>query len=393
MRNRPRKEENTLNAFTPSHIAELPTPSLILDLAKLEANIARMAARIGGLGGKLRPHVKTHKSIHVTRKIIEGGHVAGITVSTLREAEYFFEHGVTDIMYAVSVAPNKFEHAANLIKRGCDLKMVVDSQEMAALVAEDGRQRGLSYKLLIELDTDGHRSGAAPDGDDLLQIGRVLHDAPGTCLTGVMTHAGESYGCRTPEALLAIARQERDLTVAAAARLREAGMNVPVVSIGSTPTALAVDHLEGVTEVRAGVYSFFDLVMTGVGVCEPNDIAVSVLTSVIGRQQAKGWLITDAGWMAISRDRGTADQTIDYGFGMVLDVDGEPFGDLIVSGANQEHGIISSPSGETPLPSFEATKLLRVLPNHACATAAQHDKYYVVADNKVIAEWPRINRW
>src|SRR5690606_16930690 len=109
----------------------------------------------------------------------------------------------------------------------------------------------------------------------------------------------------------------------------------------STPTAHFAENLEGVTEVRAGVYAFFDLVMAGLGVCTLNDIALSVLATVIGHQHDRGWIMVDAGWMAMSRDRGTASQQIDQGYGVVCDLQGKPFGDLIMTQANQEHGILA----------------------------------------------------
>jgi len=374
-------------------IDELPTPSLILDLDKMNHNIKRLSDHIGGLGGKLRPHVKTHKSIEVARKVIEGGNVGGITVSTLHEADYFFENGITDIMYAVGIAPNKFAHVADLMAKGCDLKVVLDSQEMARQIAQEGEKRGIAYKVLIELDTDGHRSGACPESDELLEIARTLHNSKGCELMGLMTHAGESYNCRTPESLLAMSRQERDRTVNAAKRFAEAGLPCPIVSIGSTPTAFGIDDLEGVTEVRAGVYTFFDLVMSGVGVCSPDDIAISVLASVIGYQKEKSWAITDGGWMAMSRDRGTANQDVDYGYGMVVGKDGQRIGDLKVIQANQEHGVIGDPDHDLPYDDLPMGGMVRILPNHACATSAQYSKYYVVKGSDVIGEWDRINGW
>lgn len=180
----------------------------------------------------------------------------------------------------------------------------------------------------------------------------------------------------------------------AAQRLREAGCEAPVVSIGSTPTALSVDNLDGVTEVRAGVYVFFDLVMAGIGVCETDEVAVSVLASVIGHQKDKGWVITDGGWMAMSRDRGTADQPVDQGYGLVLDASGQSLGDLIMSGANQEHGTISRRSGgEPPWEALPIGALVRVLPNHACSTTAQHERYVVVDGDRLVASWPMVRGW
>ncbi len=372
----------------------MTTPALLLDLEKLDRNIARMGARLEELGGVLRPHVKTNKSIDVTRRILDGAPTRGICVSTLKEAEYFFEHDVRDILYAVGIAPNKLDWAASLKEQGCELKIALDSLEMAHQVARHGRGRGVRHEVMIELDTDGHRSGVAPDDALLIEIADALTDG-GASLLGVMTHAGESYNCRTSAELAAISRQERDRTVAAAMRLRAAGHPCPEVSVGSTPTALSVDDLSGVTEVRAGVFAFFDLVMAGVGVCSVNDIAISVLASIIGHQPAKGWAISDAGWMAMSRDRGTASQEIDYGYGLVTDPDGRKMSDLFVGAANQEHGIISGRSGrhasiEDELP---VGALVRVLPNHACSTASEFDKYFVVEGDEVKAEWARINGW
>ncbi|MEM9529284.1 MAG: alanine racemase [Pseudomonadota bacterium] len=375
-------------------IDQLPTPALLLDRPKLRRNINRLATRIGGLGGTLRPHVKTNKCIDVVDEIIAAGSCSGITVSTLSEAEYFFQHDIADITYAVGIAPNKLGAVADLMARGCDLKIILDNPDMARLVAAEGERRGVTFSVLIELDTDGHRAGAKPEGDELLAIGQLLHESAGSELTGVLTHAGESYGCRTSEALLAMARQERDRSVHAAKRLRAQRLPCPIVSIGSTPTALAVDDLTGVTEVRAGVYVFFDLVMAGIGVCAPEEIAISVLASVIGYQKDKSWAITDAGWMAMSRDRGTAHQEVDQGYGLVTDLSGSPISDLIVSDSNQEHGIISSRRGEAlPFSQLPLGSLVRILPNHACATAAKFDRYVVMEDSQIVAEWSRINGW
>ena len=374
---------------------ELVTPCLLLDQAVMRRNIRRMSDRIGGLGGVLRPHVKTNKSIEVLREIRAGGNTRGITVSTLSEADYFLRHGVTDITYAVGIAPNKFGPAADLMARGADLKVILDNVGMAERIAHYAAERGVTFKVLIELDTDGHRSGADPFGDDLLYIGRVLHESARIEFTGVLTHAGESYACRSEAALLSMARQERDRSIAAADRLRSEGIPCPVVSIGSTPTALAVDDLDGVTEVRPGVYVFFDLVMAGLGVCSVDDIAISVLASVTGFQAERDWAILDAGWMAISRDRGTADQETDFGYGMVADLAGQPVGDLFVSDANQEHGIVSSRSGDChPAAILGLGELVRIFPNHACATAAQFDHYVVVdAEGQPCGDWERVGGW
>ena len=375
-------------------LAHLPTPALLLDRDRLRANAQRLAGHIASLRCVLRPHVKTHKCLEVAREVEAAGHTRGITVSTLREAEYFFDRGFDDIFYAVGISPNKFARARALIDRGCRLSVTLDSCEMAALLAAFAAAEGVSFPTVIELDTDGHRAGVDPDSDTLLELGRLLHEGGGVELAGVMTHAGESYNCDTPQALLASARQERDRTVAAAARLRAAGLPCPVVSIGSTPTAFAIDDLAGVTEVRAGVYSMFDLVMANIGVCTLDDIALSVLVTVTGYQRDRNWLITDGGWMALSRDRGTASQRVDYGYGAVLDTRGRRL-PLLVSSASQEHGIISPANdGESvDVSAYPLGSQLRVLPNHACATAGQYEHFTVMEKGVVTDTWRKASGW
>jgi D-serine deaminase-like pyridoxal phosphate-dependent protein len=248
---------------------------------------------------------------------------------------------------------------------------------------------------MIEIDCDGHRSGVQPGSGDLLAIAQRLA-AGGLTLKGVVTHAGNSYACKSAADIAAMARQERDAAVGCALALREQGYACPEVSVGSTPTAYFATDLTGVTEVRAGVFVFGDLVMNGLGVVAPQDIAVSVLASVIGHQKEKGWTIVDAGWMAMSRDRGTSRQRVDQGYGVVCDVDGALLEDIIMVDANQEHGVIAHRSRDPEkTPHFPVGTLLRILPNHACATCAQHDRYHVVAggSSAIDAVWPRFQGW
>jgi D-serine deaminase-like pyridoxal phosphate-dependent protein len=379
-----------------TNIRELETPALLLDPKLLDQNLARMRDHLASLRVTLRPHVKTAKCIEVVRLTLEG-QPGGITVSTLKEAEYFFEHGIRDILYAVGIAPNKLAHAAALIRGGADLTLILDSAGAAQAVAEAAYRERVTFPVLIELDVDDHRAGIAPDGDALLAVARQLTQSEGVEFRGVMTHAGDSYSCRSREALRAMAEQERARSVHAAERLRAAGIPVQVVSVGSTPTATFADDLTGVTEVRAGVYVFQDLVMAGIGVCRTDDIALSVLVSVIGHQPDRGWIITDGGWTALSRDRGTSSQPLDQGYGLVRDSAGqEPLQDLIVISVNQEHGIIARRDGGKINPAtYPIGTLLRVLPNHACATAAQHARYEVVegVSGDILATWQRINGW
>jgi D-serine deaminase-like pyridoxal phosphate-dependent protein len=376
-----------------THFADLDTPAALIDDRQMQVNIARMQARMDALGVKLRPHVKTSKSLPVVRAQLEAG-ARGITVSTLKEAEEFFAAGIDDIVYAVGIAPNKLPRALALRHQGCDLKLITDNVAGAEAVARFGREHGETFEVWIEIDVDGNRSGIPPEGDILLDVGRALHEG-GVRLGGVMAHAGGSYAFDTPQALQAAAEQERAGTARAAERLRQAGLPCPVVSVGSTPTALSAQTLEGVTEVRAGVYVFFDLVMHNIGVCRMDEIALSVLATVIGHQQDKGWAVVDAGWMAMSRDRGTQAQKRDFGLGQVCAEDGTPIDGYIVESANQEHGIVARVGSEDKeiATRFPVGTRLRILPNHACATAAQFPEYNAVPPSGESEAWERFYGW
>jgi len=375
---------------TPATIFELPTPALLLDRMRLERNAARMRDKVRQLGVTLRPHVKTAKSIDVLR-VTSGGEDISITVSTLAEARYFFAHGVTDILYAVGIAAVKLPEVAELIRAGCKLRIILDTPEAGDAVRDFVDAEGVRIEALIEIDSDGHRAGVAADDPLLIEIGRRLGD----CLAGVMTHAGASYDCRTRDEFEAMAEQERALTVDAAERLRAAGLPCLIVSVGSTPTLHYARRLEGVTEVRAGVYVFGDLVQTELGTCSIDDIAIGVLSSVIGHNRRHGRVLIDAGFLALSRDRGTGEMPVDWGYGALCDpLTGEVVEDVTVSSTNQEHGIITSRSGALDFERFPIGSRVLILPNHACATAAAHDRYFVTeGGEEIVGVWERVNGW
>ena len=363
-------------------LTDLPTPCLVLDRQKLLRNIKTMADALARHGVPLRPHMKTAKSIDVARLVL-AGQPESITVSTLAEAEYFSAHGIADILYAVGITPRKLNDIATLNAGSAKVMVITDDIDTAGIIADHPRPP----RCLIEIDTGEARGGVGPEDDTLLAIAAKL----GTNLAGVMTHAGHSYAGRTPVDMAAIAEAERADAVRAAERLRQAGHDCAIVSIGSSPTAMHAASLEGVTEVRAGVYMFGDLFQAEIGTHGLDDIAVTVLTSVIGRRP--GRLLVDAGGMALSKDRSTESAPKDYGFGLMLDLDGtRRHGDAIVRRAYQEHGLIDlDPAHPVDLP---IGGLVRIAPNHTCMTAAAHDRYYVIdGGDEVVAMWPRVNGW
>lgn len=378
-----------------SAISETSTPSLILDCAKMQNNILRMREHLKKRNVKLNPHLKTTKSVEIARTLVNLNEPR-CTVSTLHEAAVFSDAGISDILYAVGISPQSLVRAIGMRQSGIELSITLDSYEQADAVATACGNSAVGMPVLIEIDCDGHRGGVpVREPDRLLAIARRLVSG-GARIAGVMSHAGESYNCRNNQQLNSAAQNERDAVLVAADILRDAGHGCSVISVGSTPTAYAEVSLPGITEVRAGVFPFFDLTQMGIGVCTASDIAISVLTTVLGQTGDQRGFIIDAGWMALSLDRGTSSQAIDYGYGMVCSALGTPYPNLFVSEVTQEHGIVTSITGsDATLPKLRSGTRLRILPSHACATAAQHEAYNVTGIDPLggIVVWPRFRGW
>ena len=373
--------------------AQLMTPACLLDLAKFRQNCQRMKDVADSEKMTLRPHVKTLKSLQAAEYYAPAS--GPITVSTLAEAATFASAGYTDILYAVGLSPNKFGQLAAIQSLAPNFTVIADSQAAVNALVDYASELELPLSVMLEVDVDDHRAGLLPESPELVACARALSAAANIHFRGIMTHAGASYDCDTKAAQQAMGQQECERIAKAATNLLQAGVTCELVSAGSTPTALAGIEHTGINELRAGVYATFDCVMAGLGVCETTDIALSVLTSVIGHQGDKNWVIVDAGWMALSRDQGTASQQQDCGYGLVCDEHGKLLDGWYVSATNQEHGIISHRDNLTPPESvFGYGRLLRILPIHACATAAQYSKYHVIGDDgNITAIWSRVNGW
>ena len=362
-------------------LADIPTPALVLELPRLRQNAGFMAGRAAALGVKLRPHMKTAKSVDVAR-IVTAGQAGGITVSTLAEARYFHGHGISDITLAVELPPTKVPDVQELTRQGCRLTVLVDSLVAANALPPDAN-------ALIEIDCGDGRGGLPPDSPLLLEIAEVL----GRRLAGVLTHAGHSYACRDVQAIADIAEQERAAAVFAAGRLRQAGFACDTVSVGSTPTATHARNFDGVTEMRPGVYMLGDLDQVGLGSLPVERVACSVLATVIGHYPQRGKLLIDAGGLALSKDVSAQRHDGGIGYGLVCGMDGEPLPGVHVASTSQEHGHVKS-TGTLPFAELPIGSRVRVLPNHVCMTAAAHPGYHVVDGGlEVVAYWPRVNGW
>jgi D-serine deaminase-like pyridoxal phosphate-dependent protein len=361
---------------------DLPTPCLLLDLDILERNIARMRDAIARHPGVvLRPHMKTAKCWQVAELAAPGN--GPITVSTLAEARHFAAHGFRDQIYAVGITPAKLDAVAAV---DATIRITTDDLATARAIAA----HPAPLPTLIEVDVGEGRAGVAPDSDALPAIAAAL----GRKLAGVIAHAGHSYAGRSIAEMAAIAEAERAGVVAAAERLRACGHAIGIVSLGSSPTALHAAQLAGVTEVRAGVFMLGDLFQAQIGTHGMDDIAVTVLAAVIGCYPDRGTALLDAGALALSKDRSTQNAPRDWGFGRVLDEAGRPFpGEAMVARVHQEHGEVRALSGRLPFDRLPVGALVRVVPNHACLTAAAHPRYQVLRGGRLAGAWERANFW
>ncbi len=355
-------------------IYDLPTPALLLDLDVLEANLRRMAARTAALGVALRPHVKTHKCVEIAGRQRALG-ISGITVSTLYEARVFADHGFDDLTWAFPVIPTRLSEVRELADR-VTLRLVVDSPE--AVEALEGLGRTLH--VWLKVDCGYHRAGVDPGSPASLELARRIAGSPALRFDGILTHSGHAYHGPTRAEVAVAAAQERSVMAGFAERLRQEGIAVPGVSVGSTPAMAVVERLDGVTEARPGNYCFHDFAQVALGTCGVRDCAVTVLSSVVSHRPGDSRSVVDAGALALSKDTGPerpdrptmGEVFADYGRG-VLDEEAR------LLALSQEHGILSVPRS--------VGSRVRILPNHSCLTAAQFDEYAVVRGEEVVDRW------
>ena len=374
-------------------LTDAETPRLLLDPDRLQRNIDAMAACCANLGVTHRPHLKTPKSVKVAERAIPDKSDP-LTVSTLREAEAFAAGGYKDILCAAATAPTKLPHAES-IQRETDARviLVTDSAALVEAADEKAGQLGTRFDFLIEIDCGEHRSGVRPVSPELLDVAAKLKDAGNLHLCGVMTHAGHSYALDDVGKIADLAEVERTAAADSAEALRAAGHDCDIVSVGSTPTVLHARHLEGVTEARAGVYLFWDLAQYSRKICTLEDIAVTVLATVIGHNRAGQSLVLDSGALALSKDDSANTFAPDVNYGYLCDVETlERLKGLSIATAYQEHGIVPV-SDESWFEKLPVGAQVRVLPNHTCMTCAAYDSYDVVRDGEIVENWPRVNGW
>ena len=355
-------------------LRDIETPALLLNLDVVERNLERMASRAKQLGVALRPHAKTHKCPELGKRQIAHGAV-GLTVATLAEAEAFVDAGVRDITWAFPIDPTHIVHAQRIAARPqTTLRVVTDDLHTARALAGSG------LHVWLKVDCGTHRAGVDPTSPYAMEVAGELGREADLVFDGILTHSGHAYKTKSHAEAAAIAEQERLLMVQFAQRLMGAGIPVRGISVGSTPAMAAATDLTGVTEARPGNYVFYDRTMVLIGCCDPADVGVTVLASVVSHQPGGDHLVTDAGALALSKDLGPAHLGLAPSFG---DVRGHP--GLHVASVSQEHGVIRGSPDD--LGGFNVGDRIEIVPNHSCLTVACFDDYHVMRDGREIDRW------
>ena len=358
---------------------DVETPALLLHRDVVERNLTHMAGRARRLGVALRPHIKTHKCLELGRRQVAHG-AKGLTVSTLFEAEAFARGGFTDLTWAFPLDPTHIPHVRRIAQNGATLRVVLDDLDTAKALA------GTGVHAWLKVDCGYHRAGVDPSSRYALEVARELGAERGITFDGILSHSGHAYRTRNKKEAAQVAEQERQVMVWFAELLRKGGLPVRGISVGSTPAMVAAEDLTGVTEARPGNYIFYDRTMVLIGCCAPEDVGVTVLTTVVSHQPGAAHFVVDAGALSLSKDLGPTHLGLEPAFG---EVKGHP--ELTVASVSQEHGIIRAAAPEAIEGKFEVGERLEIVPNHSCLTMAHFDEYTVVEGNSVVDRW-RIER-
>ena len=357
-----------------AQLGEVVTPALVVDRARVLANVEDMAARAMSLGVDLRPHAKTHKSPVIAALQRTHGSV-GLTVATVSEAEGFAADGTEDlVLSAPPVGDWRLERLTSLARR-VGVRVAVDNSEVVAELERACQRAGVRIGYLWEVDCGVGRFGTQP-GPATAELVAAIADRTAHCsFEGLFTFGGHAYGATDRAGIEAAARDEAAAIAETASALADRGIEARVRSVGSTPTTHMMSSADGITEIRPGNYVFYDATQVALGIVPLERCALSVLTTVTSRP-APDRLIIDAGSKALAAERLTA---LTAGFGEVV---GHP--ELTVARLYEEQGIVTS-AEPCAIPTGAR---LRVVPNHSCAAANLHDRMLVEDDGAIVDVWP-----
>jgi len=350
---------------------ELATPAVIIDLDRMENNISQMSARLAECGIGHRPHIKSHKSVAIAAKQLQAGAI-GITVAKLSEAEVFVDAGITSIMIAYAiVGADKLARFAALHGKA-ELIVTVDSLHAAEGLAGVGAETGKPVRAVVEIDGGLHRGGRQP-GADALSFALAVNAMQGIEVVGIMGYFGTIYSNTDEQGFIEATRRESAVIGETAELFRQNGLSVEVVSTGSSPASIMCRQLDGISEVRAGNYIFFDASGVGMGLAKEEDCALRVIATVISTP-LPGRATIDAGTKTLTSDKAHHRE----GFGIVV---GRP--ELTITGLNEEHGFLQFNPGTAPLCIGDR---IEIIPNHSCVLPNLCDRVAGVRGGR-LEEW------
>ena len=349
--------------------SRLETPALVVDRARVDANMTRLQSEMDRRRIALRPHAKTHKSVRIGRLQVAAG-AQGLTVGTLGEAEVFAAGGITDLFlaYPLWTDDDKAERLRRLLVQAPGLRVGVESVEGVRRLADAVRDRRTPLRVLVEIDPGNHRTGV-PTPADAVRVAAAARDA-GLEVIGVFSHGGHGY---RPGASAAAGLDEVTTLEAAADALDAAGISCPVLSAGATPTMLTA-AAGRVNEMRAGTYVLGDRQQWVLGSIPPEGCAAVVASTVVSVHADR--VILDAGAKTLTKDK--ADWL--EGHGAILGYPG-----LVIERVNDYHGIVRVPPGVArPV----VGEVVAVVPNHICPVVDLFASFYAVAPDGTSEIWP-----
>ncbi|XP_034411242.1 D-threo-3-hydroxyaspartate dehydratase [Cyclopterus lumpus] len=359
-------------------LSALCTPALVVDLDKVKRNAEKMIERCQNLGVQLRPHMKTHKTLECA-DILTGGSRRCIVVSTLAEACFYADHGFDDILYAYSLPFDKVERCAALAERLDLFQVLLDHPHALDQLIKRPLKDGRLWRVWLKLDCGNGRAGVLHSEPEALRLALAVAETEGAELTGVYAHCGNTYNCRGVEQIQAVAQETTDLTLQFMEKLKAAGVTCKS-SIGSTPSCShPVKDMAQLSEVHPGNYGFYDVQQSVIGSCTLKDVAVRVLTRVIGHCPHRNQLLIDCGWSGLSLD-GAGKLPTGYAV-----IEGHP--NLKLLSMTQEHGRVEPISGLLDYGKYPLGSLLTLIPYHSCASVAMHPVYYVHSEGRLLGKW------
>ena len=350
---------------------ELETPTPVVDLARMERNLDRMAAYAADHGIGLRPHIKTHKTPWLAAEQLRRG-AMGVTCATPREAEVMSEVA-DDVLLAYPAVGSLKARRVAALPRDIQVTVALDSTRAADDLADAAREVGRRVRVFVECDMGMRRVGVQTP-DDAIALVRHVAARPELEYAGMTFYPGH---IREPvERQDAGLKELNDRLGRTLDALKRARLEPAVVSGGSTPTAMRTHEITGVTEMRPGTYIFNDRTTSAIGACTIDDCALTVLATVVSTA-VPGQAVIDAGTKSLGREpmRGADGD----GFGAILGRE-----DITVRAMSEEHGLLDlSKSDWRP----EVGDRVRVIPNHVCIVVHLFDIVHGVRGTSVDTSW------